>query len=74
MSRQFIKKRPDSGVKVFESLMHHQVSQYIDKDLWPFLCGYRKGFNTQTAIFSNLEKWKSTLDKKCLQEQFQWAS
>ena len=30
----------------------------------PFLCGYRKGFNTQTALLSLLEKWKSTLDKK----------
>ena len=44
--------------------MHHQVSEYIDKHLSPFLCGYRKGFNTQTALLSLLEKWKSTLDKK----------
>ena len=50
--------------KVFERLMHHQVSEYIDKHLSPFLCGYRKGFNTQTALLSLLEKWKSTLDKK----------
>ena len=38
--------------------MHHQVGGYIDKHFSPFLCGYRKRFNTQ------LEKWKSTLDKK----------
>ena len=43
MSRQFIKKRPDSGVlptmsKIFERLMHHQVNEYIDKHLSPFLC------------------------------------
>ena len=50
--------------KVFERLMHHQVSEYIDKHLSPFLCGYRKGFNTQTALVLLLEKWKSTLDKK----------
>ena len=31
--------------KVFERLMHHQVSEYIDNHLSPFLCGYRKGFN-----------------------------
>ena len=48
---------------VFARLMHHQVSEYIDKHLLPFLCGYRKGFNTQTALLSLLEKWKSTLDK-----------
>ena len=28
--------------KVFERLMHHQVSEYIDKHLSPFLCGHRK--------------------------------
>ena len=32
--------------KVSERLMHRQVSEYIDKHLSPFLCGYRKGFNT----------------------------
>ena len=50
--------------KVFERLMHYQVSEYIEKHLSPFLCGYRKGFNAQTAVLSLLEKWKSTLDKK----------
>ena len=50
--------------KVFERLVHHQVSEYIDKHLLPFLCGYRKGFNTQTVLLSFLEKWKRTLDKK----------
>ena len=44
--------------------MHHQVSEYIDKHLLPFLCGYRKGFNTQTALLSLLKKWISALDKK----------
>ena len=43
--------------KVFERLMHHQVSEYIDKHLSPFLCGYRKGFNTHTALLSLLEKY-----------------
>ena len=50
--------------KVFERLMHHQVSEYIEKHLSPFLCGYRKGFNTQTALLSLLKKWRSTSDKK----------
>ena len=50
--------------KVFDRLMHHQVSEYTDKDLLPFLCGHRKGFNTETAVLSLLVKWKSTLDKK----------
>ena len=37
------------------------IFQYIEKILSPFLCGYRKGFSTQTAL---LEKWKASLDKK----------
>ena len=44
--------------------MYHQVSEYIGKHFSPFLCGYRNGFNTQTALLSLLEKWKSTVDKK----------
>ena len=30
----------------------------------PSLCGYRKGYSTQTALISLLEKWKYTLDNK----------
>ena len=37
--------------KVFERLMHCQVSEYTGKHLSPFLCGYRKGFNTQNYTF-----------------------
>ena len=44
--------------------MHHEVSEYIEKHLPPFLCGYRKRFNTQTALLPLLEKWKSASDKK----------
>ena len=50
--------------KVFEMLMHHQVSEYIDKHLSPLLFRCRKELNTQTALLSLLEKWKSTSDKK----------
>ena len=44
--------------------MHHEVSEYIEKHLSPYSCGYRKRFNTQTALLSLLEKWKSASDKK----------
>ena len=50
--------------KIFERLMHIQIKNYIDAYLSPFLCGYRKGYNTQTALLSLIEKWKDTLDKK----------
>ena len=33
--------------KIFERIMHKQMSLYVDNFLLPYLCGYRKGFNTQ---------------------------
>ena len=50
--------------KVFEKIMHDQISQYIDSFLTPYLCGYRKGFSTQKALLSLIEKWKIVLDSK----------
>ena len=44
--------------------MQKQMFQYIEKNLTPFLCGYRKGFSTQTALLRLVEKWKASLDKK----------
>ena len=48
--------------KVFERIIQKQFSSFIDKSLSPYLCGYRKGFNTQHALLSLIEKWKETLD------------
>ena len=31
---------------------------YIDEFLSPYLCGYRKGLNTQYPLLSLTEKWK----------------
>ena len=44
------------------SQIHHQVIEYIDKHLSPFLCGYRKGFHTQIAK-KPLLKTKQSNDK-----------
>ena len=35
----------------------------IQKFLSPYLCGYRKGFNSQYALLAMIEKWKECLDK-----------
>ena len=50
--------------KVFERIIQKQLSENIEKFLSPFLCGYRKGFNTQTALLGLVEKWEASLDKK----------
>ena len=44
--------------KIFESMIQKQFSNYIDEFLSAYLCGYRKGFNTQYALLSLIEKWK----------------
>ena len=50
--------------KIFERIIQKQFSNYVDEFLSPCLCGYRKGFNTQYALLSLIEKWKKELDNK----------
>ena len=50
--------------KVFEKIMQRQVINDVNTFLSPYLCGYRKGFSTQYALLSLLEKWKKTIDSK----------
>ena len=40
------------------------MSTYFEQFLSPYLCGYRKGFSTQEALLSFIEKWKKSLDKR----------
>ena len=47
--------------KTFERIMQRQMKIHIDKYLSPFLCGFRKGYNTQYALIVMIEKWKKTL-------------
>ena len=49
---------------IFEELMHKQMSFYTDQFLSPYMCGYRKGFGTQLALLSLIEKWEKVLDNK----------
>ena len=53
-----------AGSKVFERILHKQISSYIELYLSPYLCGYRKGYCAQYAIITLLEKWKTALDRK----------
>ena len=50
--------------KVFEKIMHNQISQYIISFLIPYLCGYRKGLSTQQTLLYLIEKLKIVLDSK----------
>ena len=44
-------------LKVFEKIMHKQISEYINQFLSP------KGFSRQQILVSLIEKWKAILDK-----------
>ena len=44
--------------------MQKQIATHIEDYLSPYLCGYRKGYSTQTALISVIEKWKASLDKQ----------
>ena len=50
--------------KIFERILHKQMSLHVDRFLSPYLCGFRKGFSTQQALTSLLEKWKIVLNRK----------
>ena len=49
--------------KIFEKLLQGQISNYVEKYLSVFLCGYRKGYSAQHALLTMLEKWRISLDK-----------
>ena len=50
--------------KVFEGLMHKQISFYIDQFLSPYMYGLRMGFSTQHTLLSLSKKWEKVLYNK----------
>ena len=52
--------------KIFKRLMQKQ-REYIDQFLSPFLCDYRKGFSTQTALVWLIENRNVILIRTVLQ-------
>ena len=50
--------------KSFERIMQKQINDFIISFLSPYLCGYRKGFNTQHALLTLVENWRKSLDNK----------
>ena len=50
--------------KIYEKLMQRETNNYIANHLSPYLCGYRKGYCTEQALVSLIEKWKKILDDK----------
>ena len=49
--------------KIFERIIYCQIDNEINKHLSDHLCGFRKGYSTQSCLIFMLEKWKKELDK-----------
>ena len=52
--------------KIFERIMQKQMNTFVENILSPFLCGYRKGYNSQCALLAMIEHWKMSLDNNGL--------
>ena len=48
--------------KIFENDMYEQIYSYFKKYFSPFLCGFRKGYNTQDCLTILIESWKAAID------------
>ena len=48
--------------KVFERLLHNQISNFMESKFSKFLTGFRKKHNTQHALLTMIETWKSKLN------------
>ena len=50
--------------KMFERIMHKQMSIFVERFLSPHMYGYRKSFSAQQALLSLIDTWKKVLDRK----------
>ena len=43
--------------------MFNQIEFFMEKNFSQYLCGFRKGYNSQYCLLYMLERWKRELDK-----------
>ena len=48
-----------AGSKVFERILHKQISSYIEFYLSPYLCGYRKGVLCSVCNYNHAREVKN---------------
>ena len=49
--------------KVYERVMHDQLTEHFDRIFNPFLAAFRKGFGCQSTLLRLLEDWRMALDR-----------
>ena len=50
--------------KIFERVMFDEINLYIDKFLFAYRFGYRKGHSTEQCLLSMIKLWRKALDNK----------
>ena len=50
--------------KIFERITFEQIQEYINTYLSPYLCGFRKGYNTKHCLIVIIEAWRKAMDNK----------
>ena len=50
--------------KIFERLIFKQMTGFVENKISEYLCGFRKGYNTQHALIRLIDKLNKSLDKK----------
>ena len=50
--------------KIFERIIFDQINNFFQDKFSNFLCGFRKGFSTQTALVRLIQKWQNCLDNR----------
>ena len=49
--------------KIFERTLYDQIERFFDEKFSIYLCGFRKGYNTQYALSHLIYKWQKCLDQ-----------
>ena len=48
--------------KMYERIIHSQISAYFDYILSKYQFGFRQGYSSQQCLLAQIEKWKKSLD------------
>ena len=50
--------------KLFESIIHSQLNDYMENKFSKYLTGFRKNHNTQNSLLRMIESWKAKINNK----------
>ena len=49
---------------MYEKLLYNRLSDHVENIFNVILCGFRKAYSTQHALFTFLQSWEKELDEK----------